>query len=149
MFVLQVNPEHSPEQVKKEKEKEANHYSAKSLVPAHVAVARKIVSRGTPVLSNTRIEYVLLSNTNNSFDKNEKQSTIAESLDYYKEFRPKPLNILHYINSQYVNNLDQLILTIFGKEKTATKLFGWLVAKNKTLTLFKSMVLRSRTVNLV
>jgi DNA polymerase elongation subunit (family B) len=149
VFVLQVNPEHSPEQVKKEKEKEANHYSAKSLVPAHVAVARKIVSRGTPVLSNTRIEYVLLANTNNSFDKNEKQSTIAESLDYYKEFRPKPLNILHYINSQYVNNLDQLILTIFGKEKTATKLFGWLVAKNKTLTLFKSMVLRSRTVNLV
>ena len=120
-------------------------YSEKTLVPAHVAVARKIHKRGTPVLANTRIEYVLLANTNNSFDKNEKQSKISESLDYFFEFRSiLRLNTLHYINSQYVNNLDQLIFTIFGKEKIVTKLFGHLIAKNKVMTQLKFINFKKR-----
>ena len=141
-----------------------------AIASAHVKVARKIAARGTPVLPNTRIEYVLLASPNNKFDKNAKQSDIAESLEYYKEFRSVlRLDYLQYFDSQYVNNLDQLLTTAFGAKdegclvfKQLTRkggrleavfgdtkhgargahiatLFGYLTAKNKVMTQLKSL----------
>ena len=105
-----------------------------AIASAHVKVARKIAARGTPVLPNTRIEYVLLASPNNKFDKNAKQSDIAESLEYYKEFRSVlRLDYLQYFDSQYVNNLDQLLTTAFGAKDEGCLVFKQLTRKNKRL----------------
>jgi DNA polymerase elongation subunit (family B) len=111
------------------------HYSNPQ---AHVEVAKKITNRGTPVAVNSRIEYVLIADSDNVFRKDRKQFEISEDYGYFKQFREiLRLDLLQYFKSQHINYLDQVLVTIFGVNKVASKLFAQLAHKNQTIAQIK------------
>ena len=82
---------------------------------AHAAVAEKMKNRGYPVAVNSRIEYVLLAEPDNIYDKEKKQYQLTEDLSYFKEFNDLlKLDYHQYFVSQYINFLDQIMSAIFG-----------------------------------
>ncbi len=68
---------------------------------AHASVADKIRARGTPVDANTRIEYIMMSDTNEAYNPNVKQYEISEDLSYFLQFREVlRMDFLMYLDSQ-------------------------------------------------
>jgi len=91
------------------------HYASPQ---AHAAVAEKMRARGTPVAVNSRIEYVLLAESDGIYIKDKPQYEITEDLAYFKEFREiLRVDYLKYFTSQYVNFLEQMTSTVFGVDK--------------------------------
>jgi len=98
---------------------------------AHVEVANKMKARGTPVGVNSRIEYILMAEWNNTYNKKLKQFEITEDLGYYKQFRGIiNLDFIQYFVSQYVNYLDQMTSVIFGVEEFIEKLVMYTTSRN-------------------
>jgi hypothetical protein len=126
----------------RELKQEAEKYAVKF---AHAEVAKKMNARGVPVSVSTRIEYVLLAEPNNRFNKQGKQFTIAEDAEYFDTFREiLRLDYLQYLKSQYVNRLNQLTETIFGNKlvndrpiQAVSVMFSYLVNKNAVVTKIK------------
>jgi uracil-DNA glycosylase len=107
---------------------------------AHAEVAIKIRNRGTPVGQGARIEYVIVEDASREFVKDSKLSDCVDDLGYFREnSEVLRLNYLKYFESQYVNNFDVLIETIFGGSKPCTQIFKLLLAKNKVCAMIRQV----------
>ena len=105
---------------------------------AHDEVAKKIRARGTPVGQGARIEYVIVEPASREWDKDANMSDSVDDLTYFRENSEiLRLNYLKYFESQFVNNFDVLITTIFGGEQPCTKMFKTLLTKNAVCAMIR------------
>ena len=89
---------------------ETDYY--KTMLPAWVYLATKVISRGGRVASGSRIEYVVLQTDNNFRDKLVRK---VEELDYYKTFRGiMDIDYMHYIEA-CINPIDKILQLVFNQ----------------------------------
>jgi len=82
-------------------------YKSKTL-PTHVAIAKRMNSRGVPTCAGMRIEYVLT--TRFKGQKNIIQGEKAEELDYFENCKDVlKLDYLYYLEKQFIKPLDELL----------------------------------------
>ena len=87
------------------------------LPPAHVYVSQKMKERGICVPQNTRIEYVLLSNSL-EYNKKELQLYKAEDVGFYVDNKEKlRLDYLYYLEKQFIKPLNEILRVITFQPK--------------------------------
>ena len=113
-------------------------YSTKN-DPAHVVVAKKMQNRGIPVPVGTRIEYVVY-DLNTGYDKKVKKFEKTEDADYFNENKEiLRIDYLHYLETQAVVPLDELLKACCSLEGEVEKFFKYRVAHNKVIYSLKKI----------
>ncbi len=113
-------------------------YKTKS-PPAHVAVYQKMVNRGIPVQVGTRIEYVCI-DLMNGYDKKVKKSEKTEDMAYFAEHKDiLRIDYLHYLESQAIVPLDELLKVCCKLEGYMDTLFEYRVNHDKMIYSLKKL----------
>jgi DNA polymerase elongation subunit (family B) len=81
-------------------------------IPAHVALAKRMIERGQEVVTGSRLRYVFTTEGRIT----DKQSEKIEEVDFFNDHREiMRLDYLYYLKSQY-RQVDDLVSLIFEKE---------------------------------
>lgn len=107
--------------------------------PAHVAVANKMKDRGIAVQVGSRIEYVVI-DLLNGYDKKVKKFEKTEDMEYFGEFREiLRIDYLHYLESQGMVPLDELLKACVHLEEYMEKIFQDRINHNKMIYSLKKL----------
>jgi len=113
-------------------------YSTKN-DPAHVVVAKKMQNRGIAAPVGSRSEYVVL-DLMNGYDKKIKKFEKTEDADYFNENKEiLRIDFLHYLETQAVVPLDELLKACCSLEGEVEKYFKYRVAHNKVVYSLKKI----------
>ena len=108
--------------------------------PVHIHVAKKIISRGTPVSDNSRIEYVLIKTNDNRYKDGEKLSDNAEDIEYFKQHREiLRIDYLLYLQRQAIKPIDEVIQKVLKLEDFLHNHFKVRVQKELVLRKIKKL----------
>jgi len=108
--------------------------------PVHIHVAKKIISRGTPVSDNSRIEYVLIKTNDNRYKDGEKLSDNAEDIEYFKQHREiLRIDYLLYLQRQAIKPIDEVIQKVLKLEDFLYNHFKIRVQKELVLRKIKKL----------
>lgn len=87
--------------------KDTQDYKSKT-PPGHVELANRMIKRGVPVPTNTRIQYLFITNIDNTV----KQGGRVEELEYYENHKYQySIDYLYYLEKQLMNPIDALLKT--------------------------------------
>ena len=107
--------------------------------PAHFAVAQKMQNRGTPIVVGSRIEYVII-DLMRGYDKKIKKFEKTEDMGYFNEHKDiLRIDYLHYLESQGMIPLDELLRVCCHLEDEMEKIFNYRVAQNKVVYSLKKI----------
>lgn len=108
---LPLDEKERAEQLEKKEATSEQDYYEKCL-PAQVQLALKMRSRGYPVQSGTRLEYLITDIENH----NDKQYAKIEDFDYFKKFSDVLTVDFFYYLKIAINSVDEILNIAFGKE---------------------------------
>lgn len=108
---LPLDEKERTEQLEKKEATSEQDYYEKCL-PAQVQLALKMRSRGYPVQSGTRLEYLITDIENH----NDKQYAKIEDFDYFKKFSDVLTVDFFYYLKIAINSVDEILNIAFGKE---------------------------------
>ncbi len=112
-------------------------YDQKRKLPAHVQLAERMKSRGVPIATGSRIEYVFT--TISRGEKNPEQGQKIEDLDYFHKFRQYlRIDYLYYMEKQLIKPLDELLFVCLGIENFVLKQFKLRTQKYLVTTRIES-----------
>jgi len=101
---------------------------------------KKIISRGTPVSDNSRIEYVLIKTNDNRYKDGEKLSDNAEDIEYFKQHREiLRIDYLLYLQRQAIKPIDEVIQKVLKLEDFLHNHFKIRVQKELVLRKIKKL----------
>jgi DNA polymerase elongation subunit (family B) len=107
--------------------------------PAHFAVAQKMMNRGIAVPVGIRIEYVV-TDLMNGYNKNVKKFEKTEDMSYFNEHKEVlRIDYLHYLESQGVVPLDELIRVCCKLEGEMDRIFSYRLNHNKMVYSLKKL----------
>jgi len=113
---LPVDERERAEQLEKKEATSEQDYYEKCL-PAQVQLALKMRSRGYPVQSGTRLEYLITDIENH----NDKQYAKIEDFDYFKKFSHVLTVDFFYYLKIAINSVDEILNIAFGTELNFVK----------------------------
>ena len=108
---LPLDEKERTEQLEKKEATSEQDYYEKCL-PAQVQLALKMRSRGYPVQSGTRLEYLITDIENH----NDKQYAKIEDFDYFKKFSEVLTVDFFYYLKIAINSVDEILNIAFGTE---------------------------------
>jgi DNA polymerase elongation subunit (family B) len=107
--------------------------------PAHFAVAQKMQNRGTQMVVGSRVEYVVI-DLMNGYDKKIKKFEKTEDMGYFNEHKEiLRIDYLHYLESQGMVPLDELITVCCKLEGEMDIIFKYRVNHNKVIYSLKKL----------